>query len=151
MRILIINGPNLNRLGTREPGIYGTKTMAQILLELQKCYPSVYFTYYQSNHEGDLIDRIQAADGIACEKEKADGIILNAGGYAHTSVSLRDAIADCPVPVVDIHISDINRREPFRRTELLQDVCAHTIIGQGTNGYKAGAEWLMTRIGAEQQ
>ena len=135
MRILIINGPNLNRLGQRKPEIYGSKSMAQILLEIQKRWPDVHFAYYQSNHEGDLIDQIQAFEG--------DGIVLNAGGYSHTSVALRDAVEECGKPVVEVHISDITKREPFRQKSLLTDVCAHTIIGHGTDGYKEAVEYII--------
>ena len=136
MKILILNGPNLNRLGLRKPEIYGSKTMAQILLDIQQVWPEVFFTYYQSNHEGDLIDQIQAFEG--------DGIVLNAGGYTHTSVALRDAVEDCPLPVVEVHISDIAKREPFRRTSLLTEVCAHSIIGHGTDGYREAVEWIIS-------
>ena len=141
MKILIINGPNLNRLGVRKPEIYGSKTMAQILLEIQRQWPEVHFVYYQSNHEGDLIDWIQRAvtgDGLP-----VTGIVLNAGGYSHTSVALRDAVEECEVPVVEVHISDISKREPFRRNSLLTDVCAHSIIGKGTDGYLQAVEWIM--------
>ena len=136
MKILILNGPNLNRLGTRKPEIYGTQTMAQILLAIQRQWPEVFFTYVQSNHEGDLIDAIQDFDG--------DGIILNAGGYTHTSVALRDAVEDCEVPVVEVHISDIRQREPFRQQSLLTEVCAHSIIGHGTKGYEEAIEYLLS-------
>lgn len=142
MQVLIINGPNLNRLGFRKPEIYGSKTMAQILLEIQQRWPEVHFVYRQSNHEGDLIDWIQEANGLT--DEGAKGIVLNAAGYTHTSVSLRDAIEDCPVPTVEVHISDITKREPFRRTSLLTDVCAHHIIGKGTDGYALAVEWILT-------
>lgn len=135
MRILILNGPNLNRLGTRKPEIYGSKTMAQILLDIQRALPEVRLTYFQSNHEGDLIDQIQAFEG--------DGIVLNAGGYSHTSVALRDAVEECEVPVVEVHISDIKAREPFRQVSLLTDVCAHCIIGKGTGGYVEAVEWIL--------
>ena len=135
MKILIINGPNLNRLGTRKPEIYGSKSMAQILLDIQRQWPELYLTYYQSNHEGDLIDQIQAFEG--------DGIVLNAGGYSHTSVALRYAVEECEVPVVEVHISDITKREPFRQTSLLTDVCAHSIIGKGMDGYLKAVEWLL--------
>ena len=135
MKILILNGPNLNRLGMRKPEIYGTLTMAQILLDIQRQWPEVFFTYVQSNHEGDLIDQIQAFDG--------DGIILNAGGYTHTSVALRDAVEESEVPVVEVHISDISQREPFRQHSLLTDVCAHSIIGQGTDGYAQAVKWIL--------
>lgn len=135
MKILILNGPNLNRLGMRKPEIYGTRTMAQILLDIQRQWPEVFFTYAQSNHEGDLIDQIQAFDG--------DGIILNAGGYTHTSIALRDAVEESEVPVVEVHISDISQREPFRQHSLLTDVCAHSIIGQGTDGYAQAVKWIL--------
>ena len=135
MKILILNGPNLNRLGLRKPEIYGSKSMAQILLEIQQIWPEVYLKYFQSNHEGDLIDQIQAFEG--------DGIVLNAGGYTHTSVALRDAVEDSEVPIVEVHISDITNREPFRQHSLLTDVCAHSIIGQGTDGYSKAVEWLI--------
>ena len=135
MKILILNGPNLNRLGLRKPEVYGSKTMAQILLEIQRTWPEVYLTYYQSNHEGDLIDQIQAFEG--------DGIVLNAGGYSHTSVALRDAVEESEVPVVEVHISDIRKREPFRQKSLLTDVCAHSIIGKGTDGYEEAVKYLI--------
>ena len=135
MHILILNGPNLNRLGLRKPEIYGAKSMAQILLEIQQIWPEVYLKYFQSNHEGDLIDQIQAFEG--------DGIVLNAGGYTHTSVALRDAVEDSEVPIVEVHISDITKREPFRQHSLLTDVCAHSIIGQGTDGYAQAVKWIL--------
>jgi len=138
MHILILNGPNLNRLGMRKPEIYGNRTMAQILLDIQRRWPDVHFVYRQSNHEGDLIDWIQEAND-----EKVEGIILNAGGYSHTSVALRDAVEDSEVQIVEVHISDITRREPFRQTSLLTPVCAHTIIGKGTEGYALAVEWLL--------
>ena len=138
MKILILNGPNLNRLGIRKPEVYGTKTMAQILLDIQRSWPELMLTYFQSNHEGDLIDRIQAFDG--------DGIVLNAGGYSHTSVALRDAVEESEVPVVEVHISDITKREPFRQTSLLTDVCAHSIVGKGTNGYEEAIHWLLKKF-----
>ena len=137
MKILILNGPNLNRLGYRKTEIYGTKSMAQILLEIQQRWPEVHFVYKQSNHEGDLIDWIQEAD------ETIKGIVLNAGGYSHTSVALRDAVEDCPVPVVEVHISDISQREAFRQVSLLTVVCAQSIIGKGTDGYAQAVQWLV--------
>jgi len=137
MQILILNGPNLNRLGVRKPEIYGNRTMAQILLDIQRRWPDIHFIYRQSNHEGDLIDWIQEAN--------AEGIILNAGGYTHTSVALRDAVEDSEIPVVEVHISDIAKREPFRRTSLLTDVCAHSIIGRGVEGYAEAVQWLLTK------
>ena len=142
--ILILNGPNLNRLGTRKPEIYGSKSMAQILLEIQQIWPEVHFVYFQSNHEGDLIDKLQDANGQCQCQSQYDGVVLNAGGYSHTSVALRDAVEECAMPVVEVHISDISKREPFRQTSLLTDVCAHSIIGKGTDGYQLAVEWLLT-------
>lgn len=143
MRIVIINGPNLNLLGRREVSIYGTKSMEQILVDIQRAYPEVYFEYRQSNHEGELIDWIQEVGLLKWNQEVYDGIILNAGGYTHTSVALRDAVACSQVPIVEVHISDISRRESFRQFSLLTDVCAHAIIGQGTDGYQQATEWLI--------
>lgn len=143
MTILILNGPNLNRLGTRKPEIYGSKSMAQILLDIQRTWPEVHFVYHQSNHEGDLIDWIQ---GVMDEGLPVTGIVLNAGGYTHTSVALRDAVEDCEVPVVEVHISDISQREPFRRISLLTDVCTHSIIGHGTDGYQESVKWLLDNV-----
>ena len=103
MKIVILNGPNLNLLGRREPSIYGTCSMEQVLVDIQRSYPEVHLEYHQSNHEGDLIDWIQAFgmnDG-----ENVKGLVLNAGGYTHTSVALRDAVACCQVPVIEVHIS----------------------------------------------
>lgn len=167
MRITIINGPNLNLLGKREPSIYGTRSMEQVLVEIQRAYPEVHFEYRQSNHEGDLIDWVQEM-GVAHRLEDAylqavdsrlatpvdrplgcsrdiKGVVLNAGGYTHTSVALRDAVACCQVPVVEVHISNIAEREEFRRVSLLTDVCAHSIIGHGTEGYKEAVDWIIER------
>lgn len=142
MRILILNGPNLNLLGRREPTIYGTRSMEQVLLDIQRAHPELYLEYYQSNHEGDLIDWIQTY-GVKGEKSMVNGIVLNAGGYTHTSVALRDAVACSQVPVVEVHISDITAREDFRRVSLMSDVCAHTIMGHGVNGYLEAVEWII--------
>lgn len=143
MKILILNGPNLNRLGLRKPEIYGSKTMAQILLEIQRTWPEVHLTYFQSNHEGDLIDQIQAANGEGLEAKGFDGIVLNAGGYSHTSVALRDAVEESQVPVIEVHISNIYEREAFRHVSLLTPVCAYSIIGQGTDGYAQAVKWII--------
>ena len=149
MKIVIINGPNLNLLGRREPAIYGTRSMEQVLVDIQRKYPEVCFEYRQSNHEGDLIDWVQEV-GASCacleargERQEVKGIVLNAGGYTHTSVALRDAVACCRVPVVEVHISDITKREAFRQISLLTDVCAHSIMGQGTDGYQKAVEWII--------
>ena len=146
-RIVILNGPNLNWLGRREAAMYGTLSMEQIMLDLQQSYPDVYFTYYQSNHEGDLIDRLQEPlEQVSRGLEPVTGVVLNAGGYTHTSVALRDAVAMCPVPVVELHITDISQREAFRRVSLLTDVCAHSIIGHGTAGYAEAVQWLLDNL-----
>lgn len=142
MRIAILNGPNLNLLGRREPTIYGTRSMEQVLLDIQRAYPDVYLEYRQSNHEGDLIDWVQEL-GVLRSGQELDGIVLNAGGYTHTSVALRDAVACSQVPVVEVHISDITAREDFRRVSLMSDVCAHTIMGHGVAGYLEGVEWII--------
>ena len=134
----------MNRLGVRKPEIYGSTSMAQILLAIQQNWPEVRLEYRQSNHEGDLIDWIQEAnDKCQITNDPYCGIVLNAGGYSHTSVALRDAVEDCAVPVVEVHISDISQREPFRRKSLLTEVCAHSIIGKGINGYEQAVNWLI--------
>lgn len=149
MRIAIINGPNLNLLGRREPTIYGTRSMEQVLLDLQRAYPDIYMEYRQSNHEGDLIDWVQEFGGLktSLHAEPVDGIILNAGGYTHTSVALRDAVACAMVPVVEVHLSDISQREEFRHVSLLSDVCTHTVMGHGTDGYREALEWIINSKG----
>jgi len=106
------------------------------MVDIQRQWPDVYFTYYQSNHEGDLIDRLQ-------ESHLYQGVVLNAGGYAHTSVALRDAVADAEAPVVEVHISDIYAREEFRHIDLLTDVCAHSIVGHGTDGYPEAVRYIV--------
>ena len=149
MKIVIINGPNLNLLGRREPATYGTLSMEQVLVDIQRTYMDIHLTYLQSNHEGDLIDWMQTfglkynEEARPKAKDIVDGIILNAGGYTHTSVALRDAVICCQVPIVEVHISDITQREDFRRISLLTDVCTHSIIGHGTNGYKEAIEWII--------
>ncbi len=133
MKILIINGPNLNLLGLRQPDIYGTETMDDVLAAVRREFPDHDIEYFQSNHEGALIDRIQDARYGAC---KADAIVLNAGGYTHTSVALADAVSAIePLPVIEVHISDISKREEFRRHSYLTAVCRQTIAGHGTKVY----------------
>ena len=127
MKILIVNGPNLNLLGSRETQIYGNVSFADFLTEL-KSKSSAEISYFQSNVEGELINILQDAD--------ADGIILNAGGYTHTSVALRDCIAAISTPVVEVHISNITARESFRHESLLSPVCAGCIFGFGMKGYE---------------
>lgn len=141
MQIAIINGPNLNLLGKRDPQVYGSQTMEQTLVEIQRQWLGTQFVYYQSNHEGALIDRLQAI----VSEGNYDGVVINAGGYAHTSVALRDAVeyvVQAGIPVVNVHISDIRTREVFRQIDLLTDVSAYTIIGHGINGYKEAVEYI---------
>ena len=134
MKILILNGPNLNLQGRRDTGVYGSQTFESYFEALKANYPSVEFGYFQSNIEGELIDAVQQADGVY------DGVVLNAGGYTHTSVALRD-------PVVEVHISSILAREEFRHTSLLAPVAAGSIMGFGLNSYRLGVYALLT--GAE--
>jgi 3-dehydroquinate dehydratase-2 len=139
MKLLLLNGPNLNTLGTREPAIYGTTTLAEIV---ERCRdvagPGNTIAAFQSNHEGALIDVLQ-------EHADADGAIINPGGLAHTSIVLRDAVAGCAFPVVEVHISDIGKREPFRHHTYLKDVTAHQVIGKGVAGYEEATRWLLDR------
>lgn len=138
--IWILNGPNLNLVGRRTPTTYGTTSMEQVVVDIQRCHPDLRMQYRQSNHEGDLIDWVQQAAA-----EGAQGIILNAGGYTHTSVALRDAVeyaVEQGLKVVEVHISNIYAREPFRQVSLLEKVCSHRIIGHGTNGYNEAVTWL---------
>lgn len=138
MKILIINGPNLNLLGTREPQHYGTGTMDGVLDALKSQYPRVEFDYYQSNVEGFLIDRLHKT-----LEEPCDGVVLNAGGYTHTSVALRDAIAAIKVPVVEVHISNVHSREEFRHRSIISAVCKGVICGFGLDSYRLGVEALL--------
>lgn len=140
MKILIINGPNLNLLGTREPQHYGTGTMDSVLDALKSQYPRVEFDYYQSNVEGFLIDRLHKT-----LEEPCDGVVLNAGGYTHTSVALRDAIAAIKVHVVEVHISNVHSREEFRHRSLISAVCKGVICGFGLDSYRLGVEALLAR------
>ena len=140
MKILIINGPNLNLLGTREPQHYGTGTMDGVLDALKSQYPRVEFDYYQSNVEGFLIDRLHKT-----LEEPCDGVVLNAGGYTHTSVALRDAITAIKVPVVEVHISNVHSREEFRHRSLISAVCKGVICGFGLDSYRLGVEALLAR------
>ena len=136
-KIQIINGPNLNLLGRREPGIYGSRSFEDYLTELRAKYPDVQLDYYQSNHEGDLIDCIHR-----CGFE-ADGIVLNAGAYTHTSVALRDALSAVPAPAVEVHISNVHRREEFRHHSLISAVCRGVICGFGLDSYRLAVEALL--------
>lgn len=136
MKILVINGPNLNLLGVREPALYGTETLDAIASRLGDLMPEQQFLWVQSNHEGDLIDYVQQG---AFGDDPADAIIINAGGYTHTSVALRDAIAAVPVPVVEVHLTNTAAREDFRHRSLLSAVCRGTIAGFGADVYRLAA------------
>ena len=140
--VLLINGPNLNTLGTRQPEIYGTTTLAEVVARCRKLAEDsgARLVDMQSNHEGALIDHLQ-------EHADAAGAIMNPGGLAHTSVVLRDAVAACRYPVVEVHISDISTREPFRRHSYLAEVTAHQVIGRGVAGYEDAMRWLLKEIG----
>lgn len=138
MRIQIINGPNINLLGKREPTIYGSRSFEEYLDELSARYPNVTIDYFQSNIEGELIDRIQQA-GF-----EADGIILNAGAYTHTSIALLDAIRAVPAPVVEVHISNVHAREEFRHHSMISAGCRGVILGFGLNSYRLALEALLS-------
>ena len=135
--IEIINGPNLNLTGKREPAIYGHTTMEEMVDSLRQQFLDVEIGYYQSNVEGELINRLHEVGFTA------DGIILNAGGYSHTSVAIHDAVAAITTPVVEVHISNIYAREEYRRHSLLSDVCRGVICGLGLDGYKYALDYLV--------
>jgi 3-dehydroquinate dehydratase II len=137
MNIAIINGPNLNLLGTREEDIYGNKSLDQIATDLKTKFPEVTFSFFQSNVEGELINEIQRAG------READGIVINPGGYTHTSVAIGDAIAAIKVKTVEVHISNINAREEFRKLSHVSAKCAGTITGLGVKGYELAVSWFL--------
>jgi 3-dehydroquinate dehydratase-2 len=139
MKIAIINGPNLNLLGKREPGIYGSTSFEAFFDELKKKYPEVDFHYYQSNVEGELINELQRV-GF-----DYDGIIMNPGGYTHTSVAIGDAIAAIKTPVVEVHISNVHAREEFRKLSHVSGKSAGSIIGLGLKGYELAVQYLMSK------
>lgn len=142
MRLLVVNGPNLNLLGKREKEIYGQETLWDLENRLKEAFPKVAFEFYQSNHEGSLIDTLQKAmDG------GADGVVLNAGAYSHTSYAIRDTIRALPVPVVEVHISNIHAREEFRHTSVTAEVCAGVIAGLGLDGYLLAVRYLVEHHG----
>jgi 3-dehydroquinate dehydratase-2 len=137
MTITIINGPNLNLLGVREPSVYGSETFEQYFVTLQQQFPDVRFEYFQSNVEGELINELQRA-GFA-----ADGIIINPGGYTHTSVAIGDAIAAIPAPVIEVHISNVHAREEFRRLSHVSAKAKGTIAGLGLKGYELAVRYFL--------
>jgi len=143
MRILVLHGPNLNLLGKREPEIYGHQTLADIDGDLRSTAKrlGVEIDCFQSNHEGELIDRVQAAMG------QASGILINPGGFTHTSVALRDALAATRLPVVEVHLSNVYAREPFRQHSFVSPIALGVISGLGADGYRFGLEALVARVG----
>lgn len=138
MKIQIINGPNLNLLGTREPGIYGSSSFDQYLPQLQARYTDVEIAYYQSNIEGELINKMQEI-GFSC-----DGIVLNAGAYTHTSVALHDCIRSLKCPVIEVHISNVHQREAFRHHSFISSACKGVICGFGLDSYRLAVEALLS-------
>ena len=137
MKIQIINGPNLNLLGKREPEKYGNMPFEQWLDTLRKLFPAVTFDYFQSNIEGEIINKLHES-GFSY-----DGIVLNPGGYTHTSVSIADAVASIKTPVIEVHITNISAREEFRHTSLVARYCAGSIIGLGLDGYRLAIDALI--------
>ncbi len=137
MNIIIINGPNLNLLGKREPGIYGSRSFDDYLEELKSRYSDVNISFFQSNIEGELINIIQEAGFIS------DGIVLNAGAYTHTSIAIADAIRSVKCPVIEVHISNVHKREEYRHKSYLSPVCKGVIVGFGMNSYRLAVEALI--------
>ena len=138
MKILVINGPNINMLGIREPGIYGKQSFADLLALLEQTAKeeNVTIDQYQSNHEGCLVDKIQQALGVY------DGIVINPAAYTHTSVAILDALKAVAIPAVEVHISNVDAREAFRQISYAGLACKHTIKGQGLDGYRQAVVWL---------
>jgi 3-dehydroquinate dehydratase II len=136
MRIAIINGPNLNLLGKREPGIYGDESFELFFQKLMARFPQHLFTYFQSNIEGEIVNELQRAG------ENADGIVLNPAGYTHTSVAIGDTIAAIKVPVIEVHISNVHAREDFRKISHVSAKCKGSIIGLGLEGYALAVQAL---------
>ncbi|WP_119154582.1 type II 3-dehydroquinate dehydratase [Caldimonas tepidiphila] len=143
MKILVLNGPNLNLLGTREPAVYGATTLADVenLLRQDALALGVALDCFQSNHEGALIDRIHAARG------DADWIVINPGAFTHTSVAIRDALAGVAIPFVEVHISNVHKREPFRHHSYLSDIAEGVIVGLGVQGYRLALQFAAGKRG----
>ena len=141
MRILVLNGPNINMLGIREPGVYGTNTFQDLLNLLAKAGDDlgIEVEQYQSNHEGDLVDKIQEAYGLV------DGIVINPAAYTHTSVAILDALKSVAIPTVEVHISDVASREEFRQISYARLACEKTIMGKGLDGYRQAIEYLVAK------
>jgi len=142
-RILVVHGPNLNLLGSREPDVYGRETLSDINTALagQAAAGGAQLITFQSNHEGDLIDRVQAA-----RSEAVSFIIINPGGFTHTSIALRDALAAVAIPFVEVHLSNIHAREPFRRHSCFSDIAVGVICGLGGHGYRLALDFALQRI-----
>ncbi len=136
MTILLINGPNLNLLGRREPGIYGTRSFDDFFPELEAAFPDLTLAYFQSNHEGELLDKLHEVGYTH------HGIVLNAGAYTHTSIALADAVAAIATPVVEVHLSNLAAREEFRQKSLLGRHCAGSISGFGLESYRLAVQWF---------
>ena len=141
MKILVLNGPNINMLGIREPGIYGKETFQDLLTLLNKTAEEMHIDIeqYQSNHEGCLVDKIQQAYG------NFDGIVINPAAYTHTSVAILDALKAVGIPAVEVHISDVSIREDFRQISYARLACEKTIMGQGIDGYRQAIEYLVNK------
>ena len=141
MKILVINGPNLNMLGIREPGIYGSENYNSLLekISAHAAEKNIEVDFFQSNHEGALVDKIQEAYGVF------DGIVINPGAYTHTSIALLDAIKAVGIPAVEVHISDVSKREDFRQISYIRLGCVASVIGHGTNGYLEAIDILLER------
>ena len=137
MKIQIINGPNLNLLGVREPGIYGSESFETYLPQLKAAFPSVEIDYFQSNTEGELINKMQEVGFLY------DGIVLNAGAYTHTSIALHDCIRSLRTPVIEVHISNVHAREEFRQKSMISSACKGVIAGFGLNSYQLAIEALL--------
>lgn len=138
MKILVINGPNLNLIGRREPEIYGNQSLDEFLDTVKKRFPDHQIDTFQSNHEGFLIDKLHEA------MDKYDGVVMNPGGYAHTSIALADAVKAIRIPVVEVHISNIFEREAYRHHSYTAEAAAHTIVGHGLEGYAEAIQYLIT-------
>ncbi len=136
-KILIINGPNLNLLGKREPDIYGNQTFESYYKDLQQKYPDVQIDYFQTNHEGSIIDKLQEADG------QYSGIILNAAAYTHTSIAIGDCLKAIKTPVVEVHISDLKKREKYRQISYISDAAVKVIMGKGLPGYEKALQYIL--------
>lgn len=141
MKILVINGPTINLLGIREPYIYGNNTFASLLSQLEKIEQDldVEIEQFQSNHEGALVDKIQQAYGVF------DAIVINAAAYTHTSIAILDALKAVGLPAVEVHISDISKREPFRQNSYIRLACEKSIIGEGLDGYRQAIVYLLEK------